>query len=223
MKITDDFLYQNMPKAENEILNLIPDEHEIEHKFSWKFKRKMKIIIKEQARTPKTKVLIMQIKKIAAIFIITISIVFSGIMSVEAYRIKFFNMIKEVWSELTSIVFWSNNSTNVYDFEPISPIYIPNGYEISEEWSSEYENVIIYSDKNTNEIVYNQRAVTQSEYIFDSEGTEIKVINMNNIQVNVLTKNNITQVYWTDEKSVFFISGKDENDIIRMVESIIKK
>ena len=223
MKITDDFLYQNMPKAENEILNLIPDEHEIEHKFSWKFKRKMKIIIKEQARTPKTKVLIMQIKKIAAIFIITISIVFSGIMSVEAYRIKFFNMIKEVWSELTSIVFWSNNSTNVYDFEPISPIYIPNRYEISEEWSSEYENVIIYSDKNTNEIVYNQRAVTQSEYIFDSEGTEIKVINMNNIQVNVLTKNNITQVYWTDEKSVFFISGKDENDIIRMVESIIKK
>ena len=223
MKITDDFLYQNMPKAENEILNLIPDEHEIEHKFSWKFKRKMKIIIKEQARTPETKALIMQIKKIAAIFIITISIVFSGIMSVEAYRIKFFNMIKEVWSELTSIVFWSNNSTNVYDFEPISPIYIPNGYEISEEWSSEYENVIIYSDKNTNEIVYNQRAVTQSEYIFDSEGTEIKVINMNNIQVNVLTKNNITQVYWTDEKSVFFISGKDENDIIRMVESIIKK
>ena len=223
MKITDDFLYQNMPKAENEILNLIPDEHEIEHKFSWKFKRKMKIIIKEQARTPETKALIMQIKKIAAIFIITISIVFSGIMSVEAYRIKFFNMIKEVWSELTSIVFWSNNSTNVYDFEPISPIYIPNRYEISEEWSSEYENVIIYSDKNTNEIVYNQRAVTQSEYIFDSEGTEIKVINMNNIQVNVLTKNNITQVYWTDEKSVFFISGKDENDIIRMVESIIKK
>ena len=223
MKITDDFLYQNMPKAENEILNLIPDEHEIEHKFSWKFKRKMKIIIKEQARTPETKALIMQIKKIAAIFIITISIVFSGIMSVEAYRIRFFNMIKEVWSELTSIVFWSNNSTNVYDFEPISPIYIPNRYEISEEWSSEYENVIIYSDKNTNEIVYNQRAVTQSEYIFDSEGTEIKVINMNNIQVNVLTKNNITQVYWTDEKSVFFISGKDENDIIRMVESIIKK
>ena len=223
MKITDDFLYQNMAKAENEILNLIPDEHEIEHKFSWKFKRKMKIIIKEQARTPETKALIMQIKKIAALFIITISIVFSGIMSVEAYRIRFFNMIKEVWSELTSIVFWSDSSTNIYDFVPVSPLYIPNGYEILEQWQNEYENVIIYSDKNTNEIVYNQRAVTQSEYIFDSEGTEIKVINMNNIQVNVLTKNDITQVYWTDEKSVFFISGKDENDIIRMVESIIKK
>lgn len=223
MKITDDFLYQNMPKAENEILNLIPDEHEIEHKFSWKFRRKMKIIIKQQARTPETKALIMQIKKIAAIFIITISIVFSGIMSVEAYRIRFFNMIKEVWSELTSIVFWSDSSTNIYDFVPVSPLYIPNGYEILEQWQNEYENVIIYSDKNTNEIVYNQRAVTQSEYIFDSEGTEIKVINMNNIQVNVLTKNDITQVYWTDEKSVFFISGKDKNDIIRMVESIIKK
>lgn len=223
MKITDDFLYQNMPKAENEILNLIPDEHEIEHKFSWKFKRKMKIIIKEQARTPKTKVLIMQIKKIAAIFIITISIVFSGIMSVEAYRIKFFNMIKEVWSELTSIVFWSNNSTNVYDFEPISPIYIPNGYEISEEWSSEYKNVIIYSDKDKNEIVYNQQAVTESEHIFDSEDIETEVINMNNIQVNILTKNSVTQVYWTDEKSIFFISGKDKNEIIKIVESIIKK
>ena len=223
MKITDDFLYQNMPKAENEILNLIPDEYEIEHKFSWKFKRKMKIIIKEQTRTPETKALIMQIKKIAAIFIITISIVFSGIMSVEAYRIKFFNMIKEVWSELTSIVFWSNNSTNVYDFESISPIYIPNGYEISEEWSNEYENVIIYSDKDNNEIVYTQQLITESEYIFDSKDTEIKVINMNNIQLNILTKNNITQIYWTDEKSIFFISGKDKNEMIRMVESIIKK
>ena len=223
MKITDDFLYQNMPKAENEILNLIPDEHEIEHKFSWKFKRKMKIIIKEQARTPKTKVLIMQIKKIAAIFIITISIVFSGIMSVEAYRIRFFNMIKEVWSELTSIVFWSNNSTNVYDFEPVSPLYIPNGYEIVEQWQNEYENVIIYSDKDNNEIVYTQQLIAESEYIFDSENTEIKVMNMNNIQVNILTKNNITQVYWTYEKSIFFISGKYENQIIRMVESFIKK
>ena len=223
MKITDDFLYQNMPKAENEILNLIPDEHEIQHKFSWKFKRKMKIIIKEQARTPETKALIMQIKKIAAIFIITISIVFSGIMSVEAYRIMFFNMIKEVWSELTSIVFWSDNSTNVYDLEPVSPLYIPNGYEILEQSKNEYKNVIIYSDRDRNEIVYTQQAITQSEHIFDSEDTQTEVINMNNIQVNILTKNSVTQVYWTDEKSIFFISGKDENDIIRMVESIIKK
>ena len=223
MKITDDFLYQNMPKAENEILNLIPDEHEIEHKFSWKFKRKMKIIIKEQARTPETKALIMQIKKIAAIFIITISIVFSGIMSVEAYRIRFFNMIKEVWSELTSIVFWSDNSTNVYDLEPVSPLYIPNGYEILEQSKNEYKNVIIYSDRDRNEIVYTQQAITQSEHIFDSEDTQTEVINMNNIQVNILTKNSVTQVYWTDEKSIFFISGKDKNEIIKMVESIIKK
>ena len=223
MKITDDFLYQNMPKAENEILNLIPDEHEIEHKFSWKFKRKMKIIIKEQARTPETKALIMQIKKIAAIFIITISIVFSGIMSVEAYRIMFFNMIKEVWSELTSIVFWSDNSTNVYDLEPVSPLYIPNGYEILEQSKNEYKNVIIYSDRDRNEIVYTQQAITQSEHIFDSEDTQTEVINMNNIQVNILTKNSVTQVYWTDEKSIFFISGKDKNEIIKMVESIIKK
>lgn len=223
MKITDDFLYQNMPKAENEILNLIPDEHEIEHKFSWKFKRKMKIIIKQQARTPETKALIMQIKKIAAIFIITISIVFSGIMSVEAYRIKFFNMIKEVWSELTSIVFWSNNSTNVYDFEPVSPQYIPDGYEILEQSKNEYENVIIYSDRDRNEIVYTQQAITQSEYIIDSEDSVTEVININNIQVNILTKNSFIQIYWTDEKSIFFISGKDKNEIIKMVESIIKK
>ena len=223
MKITDDFLYQNMPKAENEILNLIPDEHEIEHKFSWKFKRKMKIIIKEQARTPKTKVLIMQIKKIAAIFIITISIVFSGIISVEAYSIRFFNMIKEVWAELTSIVFWSNSNTNIYDFVPVSPLYISNGYEIVEQWQNEYKNVIIYSDRDRNEIVYTQQAITQSEHIFDSEDTETEVINMNNIQVNILIKNSFTQVYWTDEKSIFFISGKDKNEIIKMVESIIKK
>ena len=223
MKITDDFLYQNMPKVENKILNLIPDEHEIEHKFSWKFKRKMKIIIKEQARTPETKALIMQIKKIAAIFIITISIVFSGIMSVEAYSIRFFNMIKEVWAELTSIVFWSNSNTNIYDFVPVSPLYISNGYEIVEQWQNEYKNVIIYSDRDRNEIVYTQQAITQSEHIFDSEDTETEVINMNNIQVNILIKNSFTQVYWTDEKSIFFISGKDKNEIIKMVESIIKK
>ena len=74
-------------------------------------------------------------------------------MSVEAYRIRFFNMIKEVWSELTSIVFWSDTSTNVYDFVAVSPLYIPNGYEILEQSENEYKNVIIYSDKDKNEIV----------------------------------------------------------------------
>lgn len=223
MKITDDFLYESMPKVEHEILNIIPDGHEIEHKFSWKFKRKMKIIIKDQSRTPEIKALIMRMRKITAIFIITNIIVFGGIMSVEAYRTKFFSMIKEAWLELTSIVFLSDDNINIYDFVPILPKYIPNGYEILEQSQNEYENVIIYSDKDNNEIVYAQQSITHSEHIFDTEDAEIKVININNIDVNILTKNNITQIYWTDEKSIFFVSGKDKNEIIRLVKSIIKK
>lgn len=37
---------------------------------------------------------------------------------------------------------------------------------------------------------------------------ETKVININNIQVNMLTKNSITQVYWTDEKVYFLYLEK---------------
>ena len=32
---------------------------------------------------------------------------------------------------------------------------------------------------------------------------ETEVININNIQVNILTKNSVTQVYWTNEKVYF--------------------
>ena len=37
---------------------------------------------------------------------------------------------------------------------------------------------------------------------------ETEVININNIQVNILTKNSVTQVYWTNEKVYFLYLEK---------------
>ena len=105
--IDDDFLYDHMENVENIILENLPKEDDLSHKFSKRFERKMKRLIRQERRTPFTKSFIKYSRKVAIIFLIVISITFTTIMSVEAYRVKFFEVVIEVWEEFTSIIFKS--------------------------------------------------------------------------------------------------------------------
>lgn len=222
MRITDDFLYENMPKAEKEMLNGLPNENEIQHTFSFGFRQKMKKIIKQQSRTKEMTMFINYARNLVAISFIVIGITFCGVMSAKAYRTSFFSFIKNVYKELTSIVF-NIDETNNSKYSYVYPSYVPDGYEILEQWQNEHENVIIYSNKNKDELVYKQQAISNSEHIFDSENAKTDVININDIEVNILQKNDITQAYWTYENNIFFISGRiDKNEIIRIVKNTIK-
>lgn len=89
IEITDDLLYELVPKAEKLLLYHMPHEKELNYIFSKNFEKKMKKLIEENS----DKYFIKSFKKIAAIFLIITSIILTTVMSVEALRVKMFKII----------------------------------------------------------------------------------------------------------------------------------
>lgn len=221
--IDDGFLYAYMPQVEKVMLEKIPLESDLSHQFSWRFKRKMKALLKYERRTPVMRRFVYQMKTAAAVLLIVLSMAFGTVMSVEAYRVCFFEFVTEIWEELTSIVIHSDENADQETLTPISPSYIPKGYSVLELTSDKYENTIIYINTNGLELYYSQRMATQSEFILDSEGAETEKITIGLQEAYLIVNKGTVQLYWHDDDSVFSLIGNlDKTELIKMAKSIIK-
>ena len=221
--IDDDFLYDHMENVENIILESLPKEDDLSHKFSKRFERKMKRLIRQERRTPFTKSFIKYSRKVAIIFLIVISITFTTIMSVEAYKVKFFEVVIEVWEEFTSIIFKSKENIDDGKLIPVNPTYIPHGFTIIEEDTNHYEHFIYWENDDGIEIMFEQAKITSNAIINDTEGIEIEKILVDEQEVTYFTNKNVHQIYWNDSTYIYtIISAYDKKDLIKMVESIIR-
>ena len=95
----DDFLYKYIKSAENIMIDSLPKEEALSHNFSKRFQKKMNKLIREERRSPFIKTFVNYSRKVAIIFLIFISIAFATTMSVEAYRVRFFEVVIEVWDQ----------------------------------------------------------------------------------------------------------------------------
>lgn len=222
--IDDDFLYSHMKDAENLMMTAIPDEIELNHQFSKRFLRKMKTLLKYERRTPIMRSTVHHAKTAAAVFLIFLSIAFTTTMSVDAYRIRFFEFVTTVWDELTSIVIGSSENADHDTLSPIAPTYVPIGFEIIDQQSDQYENTIRYLHEDGVEILYSQQLTTQSEFILDTEGVEPNSVIIGSQEVYIFLNKGTTQLYWNDKFHFYhLISRCNENELLKMAESIIKK
>lgn len=221
--ISDEFLYMYMPQAEELLLGKIPVENELSHKFSNRFNKKMRFLLKYERRTLTMRRFVHRMKVAAAMFLITLSLTFGTVMSVEAYRMRLFEFATQVWEELTSIVTHSDDNADHDTLVLALPSYIPKGYSILEQTNNEYKHSIIYSDESGAEIYYLQKLLSQSEFIFDSEDVEPKEINIGGSVGYLIINKGITQLYWYDNFNTYIlISSLDEHEVIKIAESIIK-
>ena len=193
--VDDDFLYKHMRKAEIKMLDSLPKEEELSHKFSKDFEKKMDKLIKEQKRTPFMRSFVIYGKRVAAIFLIIVSVSFATTMSVEAYRVRFFEVITEVWEEFTSIVFKSEEEINDGNLLPTNPQYIPEGFSIFYEDVDDYMNMIIYKNEANIEIFYEQSFISNKEILLDTEGIEVETMKIENQNINYFTNKGVNQVY----------------------------
>jgi len=220
--IDDDFLYDHMKSAENIILENLPKEYELSHKFSKRFERRMNKLIRQERRSPFIKSFISHGKRVAIIFLIFISIAFAITMSVEAYRVRFFEVVIEVWEEFTLIIF--KNKENIDDGKliPVNPTYIPDNFKIIEHEINSYEQFIYWQNDEGIEIMFEQAKITANSIITDTEGIDIEELLIGEQKIIYFTNKNINQIYWNDSNYIYaIISEYDKNELLKMVESII--
>lgn len=224
IKIDDDFLYTHMKGVENIVLESLPKEEDLSHGFSKRFEKKMKKLIRHNKRSPSMNNFVNYSKRVAIILFVFTSVIFATTMSVEAYRIRFFESITEVWEEFTSIIFKSEENINNKKLIPINPTYIPNGFKIIEENTMDYEHYIYWENSESIEIMYEQAKISSNAIINDTEGIELEKLLIEDLEINFFTNKNVNQIYWNDDNYIYtIISEYSKEELFKMIESIINK
>ncbi len=218
----DDFLYKYVKSAENIMIDSLPKEEALSHNFSKRFQKKMKKLIRQERKSPFIKTFVNYSRKVAIIFLIFISIAFATTMSVEAYRVRFFEVVIEVWEEFTSIIFKDKQNIDDGKLIPVNPTYIPDNFKIIEHEINSYEQFIYWQNDNGIEIMFEQAKITANSIITDTEGIDIEELLIGEQKIIYFTNKNVNQIYWNDSNYIYtIISEYDKNELLKMVESII--
>jgi hypothetical protein len=163
-------------------------------------------------------------KRVAIFIAIALVGIFVTTMSVEAFRIKLFNIVTEVTDKYTkvSIVETENGLETQTDWDAYyAPEYIPEGYTYS---NSEYFGeikIIFYSDTSGKEIQFSQTPVNP-EYQIDTEDAVVTEVIVNAEKGILVEKEGLLTLIWTTDEKTFHIIGEIKRDEIIKIAGSIK-
>lgn len=167
----------------------------------------------------------LRVGKLAALILITITIIAVTItMSVEAYRIKFFNMIIDQTKEYSTV-----NLNKEYlrelpedwsDF--YYPTVLPEDYHFSSALEANGTKYIVFKNSLMEEIYFVQGVIT-ANFQLDSENVDVVDISVNDQEGLLIIKETSTIVSWHDKKQSYYIQGGvDKLVLMDIAESILK-
>ena len=161
-------------------------------------------------------------KRVAIFIAIALVGIFLTTMSVEAFRIKLFNIVTEVTDKFTkvSIVETENGLESQVDWDSYyAPEHIPEGYTYSNSENFGDIKIIFYSDASGKEIQFSQTPVNP-EYQIDTEDAVVTEVIVNGGKGILVEKEGLLTLIWTIDNKTFNIIGEIERDeIMKMAES----
>ena len=225
MKIDDAFLYKYMPAAERILMAEIPPEEELDHKFSWRFRRKMNALLKYERRTPGERKFYFGMKVAFATIALILLVAFSSAMSVKAYRFRIIDFFVEVFEDLTSYSAQEEKPTGEIA-DPVEPKYVPDGFEVTKRIEDNLGYSVWYENGAGDEIHYRQAATSAFAYFWDTEKSVIDEKYIKEQKVSLVEENSTYTLYWNDENFVYRIvevGTVESEELFEMARSIIKK
>lgn len=224
VEVTDEWLYKYIPIVDAAIIRELESRIETEYEFSRKFKHSMKRLIRLEAHHWIGRV--QNVMKRVAVFLVgLIGAALICTMSVEAYRVKFFEAIKTFFEDSFKFFYYTELDSN--KLESREPIYIPDGYQEAERTENENYLSIIYENNEEEMLLWDQMLVTDGgSMTFDLEydQEESKVIN-GSIATVFLYENGYKGVYYEYEEYSYMVVTESlgEDELYRMIESIFEK
>lgn len=135
----------------------------------------------------------------------------TSILTVEAVRIRFLNLMIEVEEKYTTIRLQDENSAAIITLDNESwsgcfrPTYIPDGYYLTYEYNKELTKQLTYENEQGKAIHYSQFSSSTSVSL-DSENASV----MENIKVNgfdglLIIKGEHISIAWSDREHIFTV------------------
>ncbi len=130
VEVTDQLLYRYMPVVDEAMIRELEENVDKEFEFSDCFERKMKKLMWQEAHAW-LGTFVKYAKKVAVLFGCILSAALVVTMSVEAYRIKFFETLETLLDDMIEYRYYGEEEE--VKFRIIEPTYIPEGYELYQE------------------------------------------------------------------------------------------
>nr|WP_228846453.1 DUF4367 domain-containing protein [Clostridioides sp. ES-S-0173-01] len=224
INITDEMLYRHASNAEKIILDQLPPDEELNHVFSKRFERKMKKLIRQEKRNPFIKYTIIYLKRVAVVFLIVVTGLFTITMSVDALRNQFIKIVIEIYEDLTEFIFSKDIQTDKeLDFILKEPKYIPKGFKEVEKENTLQGIFIRYENKNGSEIRYRSNQIDSNTVILDTEDAKVTDVMVNDYKAKYIIKDNSITIFWNDEKNVYtiYFDYDNKNDLNKYEDDLI--
>ncbi len=164
------------------------------------------------------------LSKRAAIFVVLFSLsVLVTTLSVEAFRVKLFNMITEVKEKYTSISVTEispkiEDSISWTSF--FTPQFIPTHYELTDSQSFGELKILFFTNDEGKEIQFSQTS-SSPDFQVDTENAKMSDVLINGEKGILVEKESLSTLIWTTEATTFYILGEiDKDTIIKMAESV---
>lgn len=221
VKVTDELLYKYMPVVDAEIIRELERQIDTDYKFSRKFKRKMRHLIREEAY-PWLGNVEKMVKKVAVFFVGVISSVLIFTMSVEACREKFFEIVKTFFED--SVLYSYFLSEEIEIFQNSEPSYIPEGYSEVNRIENDIGLIIIFENNGGEQIIWEQKLIGNgSNIVLDTEydTQEIREINGSSAVV-YLYSDGYAMAYYEHEGYVYLITADnlDSENLFKLIGSM---
>ena len=194
--ISEAYLYKYMPVAERYLLEALPPDEELDHKFSRRFERKMKALIKYERRTPWERKFYPRMKIAFVTIAVILLVVFGSAMSVKAYRSRIIEFFIEVFTDKTSYSVQEDSPEGVA-VVPVEPDYVPEGYEVDcDELRGDFLREIGYQDAEQNNLRIHIAKTDHYGANVDNETAERKEVLVNDKQAYIFSDGDVNFIVW---------------------------
>lgn len=169
IQVTDEWLYRYMPMAAEAFLEDIEKEIDYKYEFTAGFEKKMKRLLRWERNRSIRNAVYKVGKKCLHIAAVAMVFVFLCSMSIEAYRIVFFDTIKTVWEDSFLYRYIADYKGDEQP-EPHAPAYIPEGYVSAGENANELFIEYLYVDGAGRQLICQQEMIVEGRLVvYDSE------------------------------------------------------
>lgn len=185
-----------------------------------KFNRKLD---KEQRKSKYKNI----ISKVAIVFLILFVSIATLTVTVEAFRVRFLNIIIENTQKYLGVEVGENGLKVNESMESLKTDYmleyIPEGFKTNSVKELDKTKVITYTNEVNEEIIFNQ-SPNGTKFQMDSENAIRKDVYINGEKGIALIKDDLNILFWHDEEySFYLLSTAKLEQLISMAESLNKK
>ena len=225
VEVTDEWLYRYMPIVDEAMIREIESKVDTDYEFSDRFCKRMKRLCRREKYMDALQFLQEAGKRIAVVELMILISLLTATLSVEAYRVRFFEKVKEFLGDMYRYSYQSEEKT---EFQKRIPSYVPDGYELISNDGNENIMFLVYQNCDGEQLIFVQQYVTDGmDKYFDSEYDWEEQYTIAGSQLEIHRyESGMASAYFEYGESVYTITVYEYmtgEEICRIIQEWIKK